>query len=47
LAFTNFYCSIYAGADPLQKEVSRQMAPSAFAAAIAEFNECNGNFDNE
>jgi len=47
LAFTNFYCSIYAGADPLQKEVSRQMAPSAFAAAIAEFNERNGNFDNE
>ncbi|KIM82082.1 hypothetical protein PILCRDRAFT_8323 [Piloderma croceum F 1598] len=38
---------IYAGADPLQKEVSRQMAPSAFAAAIAEFNERNGNFDNE
>jgi len=47
LAFTDFYCSIYAGADPLQKEVSHRMAPSAFAAAIAEFNERNGNFDNK
>ena len=45
--FTDFRCSIYAGADPLQKEVSRQMAPSAFAAAIAEYNERNGTFDNE
>ena len=32
---------------PLQKEMSRLMAPTAFAAAIAEFKERNGNFDNE
>jgi len=31
----------------LQKEVARNMAPNAFAAAIAEFNKRHGNFDDE
>jgi hypothetical protein len=35
------------GADPLQKEVRRQLAPSAFAAAIAEFQDRNGSFDDD
>jgi hypothetical protein len=39
--------SINAGTDPLEKEVSCQMAPSAFATAIAEFNKRNGSFDDE
>jgi hypothetical protein len=41
------YCSICAGADPLQKEATRTIAQHAFAAALAEFNERNGNFDDE
>jgi hypothetical protein len=35
------------GAEPIQKEIRRQMAPSAFAAAIAEYNGRNGTFDDE
>lgn len=46
-ALSDFNHSIYAGADLPQKEVSCQMTPIAFAAAIAKFNECNDNFDNE
>jgi hypothetical protein len=45
--FTDSHLSINSGADPLQKEVRRQMAPSAFAAAIAEYNDRNGSFDDE
>ena len=33
------------GAEPIQKEVQRQLATSTFAAAIAEFNDRNGSFD--
>jgi hypothetical protein len=46
-SFTDSRCSINSGADPLQNEVRRQMAPSAFAAAIAEYNDRNGSFDDE
>ena len=45
--FTDSHLSINLGADPLQKEVRHQMAPSAFAAAIAEYNDHNGSFDDE
>ena len=37
--FTDSHLSIYSGADPFQKEVHHQMVPSAFAAAIAEYND--------
>jgi hypothetical protein len=47
LKFTNSHFSINAGVEPLEKEVGRQIAPSAFAAAIAEFNKRNGSFDDE
>ena len=46
-AFTDSHLSINSGTDPLQKEVHRQMVLSAFAAAIAEYNDCNGSFDDE
>ena len=45
LRFT-LHFRINAGANPLEKEVGRQIAPGAFAAAIAEFNNRNGNFDD-
>jgi hypothetical protein len=35
------------GAEPIQKELRRQMASSAFAAAIAEYHDCNSTFDDE
>ena len=44
---THLHFSISAGAEPFQKEVTRQMAPNAFAAAIAEFNNHNGRFEDE
>jgi len=44
---TDLSCSIYAGAEPLQKEVTHRIAPNAFAAAVAEFNERNESFDDE
>jgi hypothetical protein len=47
LALTDSCSSINAGADPLGKEVGHQMAPSAFAAAIAEFKKHNDSFDNK
>jgi hypothetical protein len=43
----SFAFSIYAGAEPFRKEATRQMAPNAFAAAIAEFNGRNGGFEDE
>jgi hypothetical protein len=46
-SFTDSRCSINSGTDPLQNEVCHQMAPSAFAAAIAEYNDRNGSFDDE
>ena len=46
-AFTDSHLSINSGADPLQKEVRRQMVPSAFAAAIAEYNDRNCSFNDE
>ena len=45
--FTDSHLSINSGTDPLQKEVHHPMAPSAFAAAIADYNDRNGSFDDE
>jgi hypothetical protein len=47
LTLTYLLCSIYAGAEPFRKEVTRQMTPNAFAAAIAEYNGRNSRFDDE
>jgi hypothetical protein len=47
LVFTDLHFSINVSANPLKREVSCQMAPGAFAAAIAEFNSHNGSFDDE
>ena len=44
-AFTNSHCSMNSSAEPIQREVRHQLAPSTFAAAIAEFNDWNGSFD--
>ena len=41
--FTDSHLSINLGADPLQKDVQHQMAPSAFSATIAEYNDHNGS----
>ena len=45
--FTDSHLSINLGADPLQKDVQHQMALSTFAAAIAEYNDHNGSFNDE
>ena len=39
-AFTNSHCSMNSGAEPIQKEVQCQSAPSMLTA-IAEFNDQN------
>ena len=46
-ALTHLHFSISAGAEPFQKEETCQMALNAFTAAIAEFNNCNGRFEDE
>ena len=44
--FTDSHFRINAGANPLEKETGCQIAPGAFAAAVAEYNNRNGDFDD-